>query len=108
MLDQSLNLPQRYTPQQRNKTLTLSKLFRINLRNGCFSGKITTTILPFPVLKGEISFFCLESLACRRLRRDLVMIFRTLNGLNGLKHKDFFNIRNSRTRGYARKIFLPR
>jgi len=42
-----------------------------------------------------------DSLEVRRLKFDLVVIYRSLHGLNALDFSDFFNMTNSSTRGHA-------
>jgi hypothetical protein len=62
--------------------------------------------IPSPKRRNRL--YNLESLASRRLRCDLIMIYKIINGLNGLKCKAFFIRKKSRTRGYNMKIVLTR
>ena len=46
----------------------------------------------------------LESLEIRRKRNDLIMCFKTLNGIVSLDSKKFYTTYTSRTRGSFRKL----
>ena len=50
--------------------------------------------------------FGLDSLAVRRRRNDLVMVHKILHEFCGLNKEDFFEMRQSRTRGGEEKIVL--
>jgi len=45
-----------------------------------------------------------DSLEVRRLKFDLVMIYRSVHGLNALDFSDFFNMSNSSTHGHVFKL----
>ena len=48
----------------------------------------------------------LLSLEMRRLRADLIEVFKIMNGLEGLKVEDFFELSGGRqTRGHSKKIY---
>jgi hypothetical protein len=66
----------------------------------------TGPTIPSQKLRNHI--YGLNSLACRRLRSDLKMVYCVMNGLNGLNVETFFQMRPSCTRGYSRKLVLPR
>lgn len=60
--------------------------------------------IPSPKRRNKL--YELDSLACRRLRRDLIMVYNIIHGYNGLNCKVFFIRKKSRTRGYDIKIAL--
>ena len=47
----------------------------------------------------------LMSLEMRRLRSDLIEVFKSMHNLEGLRPEDFFQIRNSGLQGHAYTIF---
>lgn len=67
----------------------------------------------FPGLRNEpyerrLEILGLETLELRRLRFDLVMVFKILNKICDLDANDFFHLANRRSRGHSCKLELPR
>lgn len=56
----------------------------------------------------RLKYLNAETLEMRRLRHDLIMVFKILHGLIILDHNDFFQLsRNNYTRGHAYKLVKP-
>ena len=56
----------------------------------------------------RLKYLKLTTLETRRLRADLVEVFKILNGLEGVTEESFFQRRTSTTRGHSLKLFKER
>ena len=71
----------------------------------CFTRRIpSVATLSYPHRLNQLN---LESLELRRLKYDLVMVYKILNGFVDVDWRDFFTISQTKTRGHSFKLHKP-
>ena len=55
--------------------------------------------------KGRLRYLGIQTLETRRLRADMILIYKMLNGIVNVNHSNMFNIvEDIRTRGHSKKL----